>query len=127
MKIKLKKGRLLTAVLPVFAWLGALAAVAFLFLNQSEQVQLKGIVYYNEQVISSSETGYLSSIKVKLYQKVKAGEELAVLKEYTPARDKYPQHARPYRQREFSAVLSPRETEGSSSRDLPPRRKALQQ
>ena len=86
---KLKKGRLLTRVLPVFVWVVALGAVALLFQHQSTQIELKGIVFSHEQAINSVETGYIRSIPVTLYQKVNEGDTLAIIKENTVAREEY--------------------------------------
>ena len=83
------KGKLLTRLLPVFVWVMATVVVGVLFLYQSETVQLKGIAFYNEQTINSVETGYLSSVEVKLYQKVEEGQTLAIIKENTVAREAY--------------------------------------
>ncbi len=89
MKLQLKKGRLLTRILPVFVWVVALAAVTLLFQNQSARIQLKGIAFSHEQAINSVETGYIRSIPVSLYQEVKKGDTLAIIKENTVAREEY--------------------------------------
>ena len=85
----LKQSKLLTRVLPVLVWVMATVAVGVLFLYQSERVQLKGIAFSYEQTINSVETGYLRSIAVSLYQEVKKGDTLAVIKENTVAREEY--------------------------------------
>lgn len=89
MKLQLKKGRLLTRMLPGFVWLAAIGGVAVLFLHQSERVELQGIAYSYEQTINSVETGYIRSIPVSLYQTVQKGETLAVIKENTVARQEH--------------------------------------
>ena len=89
MKLQLKKGRLLTRTLPVFAWLAAIVGVSILFFHQSERVELQGIAYSYEQTINSVETGYIRSIPVSLYQSVKKGDTVAVIKENTVAREEY--------------------------------------
>lgn len=89
MKLQLKKGRLLTRMLPVFVWLAAISGVTVLFFHQSERVELQGIAFSYEQTINSVETGYIRSIPVSLYQTVKEGETLAVIKENTVARQEY--------------------------------------
>jgi multidrug resistance efflux pump len=89
MKFQLKKVRLLTRMLPGFAWLAAIGGVAVLFVHQSERVELQGIAYSYEQTINSVETGYIRSIPVSLYQTVKEGQTLAVIKENTVAREEY--------------------------------------
>ncbi len=76
-------------MLPVLVWVSAAVAVSVLFLHQSETAQLKGIAFSHEQTINSVETGYLRSIAVSLYQEVKKGDTLAVIKENTVAREEY--------------------------------------
>lgn len=94
----LKKGGSLTRVLPVFVWFAAIVGVGFLFLHQSERVELKGIAFSHEQTINSVETGYIRSIPVTLYQTVNKGDTLAVIKENTVAREEY-DHAKLLAQR----------------------------
>jgi multidrug resistance efflux pump len=89
MRFSIKKGRLMTRVLPVFVWLLALGAVAFLFQRESIRIELKGIAFSYEQAINSVETGYIRSIPVTLYQKVSKGDTLAIIKENTVAREEY--------------------------------------
>jgi multidrug efflux pump subunit AcrA (membrane-fusion protein) len=89
MKRWLKQSKLLPRLLPIVIWILATVAVSILFLNQSERVQLKGIAFSHEQTINSVETGYLRSIAVTLYQEVKKGDTLAVIKENTVAREEY--------------------------------------
>lgn len=80
---------LLSRVLPVLVWIVALCFVVLLFKQQSTRVELKGIAFSYEQVINTTETGYLRSIPVTLYQKVKKGDTLAIIKENTIAREEY--------------------------------------
>jgi len=89
MKRWLKKTKLVTRLLPVLVWGTAAVAVSILFLNQSETAQLKGIAFSHEQIINTTETGYIRSIPVKLYQEVKKGDTLAVIKENTVAMEEY--------------------------------------
>ena len=89
MRFQLKKGRLVTRVLPVLAWCIAVAAICVLFSHQSERAELQGIAYSHEQTINSVETGYIRSIPVSLYQAVKKGDTLAIIKENTVAREEY--------------------------------------
>ncbi|MEN8128301.1 MAG: HlyD family efflux transporter periplasmic adaptor subunit [Planctomycetota bacterium] len=89
MKLWFKQSKLVTRVLPMLVWAAAIVAVAALFLHQSETAQLKGIAFSHEQTINSVETGYLRSIAVSLYQEVKKGDTLAVIKENTVAREEY--------------------------------------
>ena len=89
MKFWFKQSKSLARLLPAFVWVSAMAAVAALFLHQSETAKLKGIAFSYEQTINSVETGYLRSVAVKLYQTVKKGDTLAVIKENTVAREEY--------------------------------------
>jgi len=89
MRFQLKKGRLVSRVLPTFAWCAAVIAVGFLFLHQSERAELRGIAFSHEQTINSVETGYIRSIPVSLYQTVHEGDTLAIIKENTVAREEY--------------------------------------
>ena len=89
MKHWLKESKLVPRLLPVFVWAAAAVGVSVLFLHQSEAVQLKGIAFSHEQIINTTETGYIRSIPVTLYQEVKKGDTLAVIKENTVAREEY--------------------------------------
>jgi multidrug resistance efflux pump len=89
MKRWLKQSKLVPRLLPVFVWAVAAVAVSILFLNQSETVQLRGIAFSHEQIINTTETGYIRSIPVTLYQEVKKGDTLAVIKENTVAMEEY--------------------------------------
>ncbi|RKY10670.1 MAG: hypothetical protein DRP52_06975, partial [Planctomycetota bacterium] len=66
-----------------------MAAVVVLFLCQSETAQLKGIAFSHEQIINTTETGYIRSIPVELYQEVKKGDTLAIIKENTVAQEEF--------------------------------------
>lgn len=89
MRFQLHIKKLLARVLPVSVWIVALAAVAVLFQHESLKIDLKGIAFSYEQSINSVETGYIRSIPVTLYQEVKKGDTLAVIKENTVAREEY--------------------------------------
>ena len=89
MGFKLRQGKLITRFLPAMVWVTAIVAVGFLFVFKSETVALKGIVFSHEQTINSVETGYIRSIPVTLYQQVRQGDTLAVIKENTIAREEY--------------------------------------
>lgn len=79
MKFQLKKGRLLSRTLPVFAWLAALAGVAVLFIHQGARVEFNGIATAQEQAITVAEAGYIKALPVRLYEEVKKGDTLAVI------------------------------------------------
>lgn len=89
MRFQPKQGRLLTRILPVFVWTVALGAVVVLFQHQSMKIELRGIAFSHEQSINSVETGYIRSIPVTLYQEVKKGDTLAIIKENTVSREEY--------------------------------------
>ncbi|RKY10451.1 MAG: hypothetical protein DRP56_00945 [Planctomycetota bacterium] len=89
MKLWFRQSKFLTRLLPAFVWVAAAAAVAVLFLHQSETTQLKGIAFSHEQIINTTETGYIRSIPVELYQEVKKGDTLAIIKENTVAQEEY--------------------------------------
>ncbi|MFA5422325.1 MAG: HlyD family efflux transporter periplasmic adaptor subunit [Phycisphaerae bacterium] len=89
MVFQLKNGHLLSRVLPVLVWIVSLGIVVFLFQQQSARIELKGIAFSYEQIINTTETGYLRSIPVTLYQEVKKGDTLAIVKESTVAREEY--------------------------------------
>lgn len=89
MGFQLRQGRLLTKILPALVWSCALVAVMFLFQHQSTVTRLKGIAFSYEQIINTTETGYLRSVPVMLYQQVKKGDTLAIVKENTIAREEY--------------------------------------
>ena len=89
MKQWLKQSKLVPRLLPVCVWGAAAVVVSMLFMDQSETAQLKGIAFSHEQIINTTETGYIRSIPVKLYQEVKKGDTLAVIKENTVAMEEY--------------------------------------
>lgn len=89
MALQLRRGKLFTQMLPVFVWLCAVGIVVLLFQQQSAQVELEGIAFSYEQIINTTETGYLRSVPVQLYQQVKKGDTLAIIKENTVAREEY--------------------------------------
>jgi len=89
MALKNRQGRLFTRSLQVMVWFASVVAVVFLFIFQTETVTLKGIVFSFEQTINSVETGYIRSIPVTLYQEVRKGDTLAIIKENTVAREEY--------------------------------------
>ena len=89
MKQWLKQSKLVPRLLPVCVWGAAAVVVSMLFMDQSETAQLKGIAFSHEQIINTTETGYIRSIPVKLYQEVKKGDTLAVIKESTVAMEEY--------------------------------------
>jgi multidrug resistance efflux pump len=89
MRLQLNQGRLIARILPVGVWFIALVGVVILFQNQSMRIELKGIAYSYEQQINTVETGYIRSIPVTLYQEVKKGDTLAIIKENTLAREEY--------------------------------------
>jgi multidrug resistance efflux pump len=89
MKLQLKKGRLLTRMLPVFVWFAALGAVGVLFIHQGDQVDFTGIVTTQEQAIAVAEAGYIKTLPVRLYDPVKKGDTLAVIEISTVGVEQY--------------------------------------
>ena len=89
MKQWLKNSKLVPRLLPILVWGSAAVVVSMLFMNQSETAQLKGIAFSQEQIINTTETGYIRSIPITLYQEVKKGDTVAVIKENTVAMEEY--------------------------------------
>ena len=89
MNFQIKKYRLFAKLIPILVWLGAVGTVVVLFQNQSGHTHLKGIAYSVQQTINTTETGYLCSVPVQLYQQVRQGDTLAVIKENTIAQEEY--------------------------------------
>ena len=88
MILKIRQGKF-TRVLPVFIWIAAVAAVGVLFVNQAQRSELPGISYSYEQTINCKESGYIRYLPVALYQPVKQGDTLAIIKENSIARENY--------------------------------------
>ncbi len=105
MFFKRKKGRLLNRVLPVLVWSASLVFVVLLFKEQSQRFELKGIAFSYEQTINSSEAGYITSLPVHLYEGVKKGDTIAVLKMNTESRNEYLQELLKAQQRTARAEL----------------------
>ncbi len=88
MKLQLKKGKT-TKILPIAVWLSAVCAVGYLLNHQAHRTQLVGIAYSELQTINSVESGYIRSMPVTLYQEVKKGDTLAIIKECSLGREEY--------------------------------------
>jgi multidrug resistance efflux pump len=66
-------------LLPVLIWLSAVIVISFLFLNQSERIEVVGIARSEIHRIGTTCDGRLKSLNVGLYQTVKAGQTVAVI------------------------------------------------
>lgn len=88
MTLQIRQGKIVRT-LPVVVWLLASMAVGYLFVHQAERTELTGIVYSQEQIINSQESGYVRYLPVNLFQTVKKGDTLAIIKETSVAREQY--------------------------------------
>ncbi|NLH40931.1 MAG: HlyD family efflux transporter periplasmic adaptor subunit [Planctomycetes bacterium] len=66
-------------VVPMIVWLGAVAAVGWLFYQRSESFQIVGIAQSEVRQIASDCVARITDIPVELFQPVKAGQTLAIL------------------------------------------------
>jgi len=66
-------------LLPVLVWLGAVAAVVAMFHHRSQRFEVLGIAQGQVRQIASTSTGRLKSVPVQLFEKVKAGQTLAIV------------------------------------------------
>ena len=71
--------RLRLHLLPVLVWLGALACVVLLFSRRSQRFEVLGMARGQIRQIAASCTGRLTDIRVDLFEKVDAGQTLAVI------------------------------------------------
>ncbi len=88
MALQIRQGKI-ARTLPVAVWVIAATAVGYLFVNQAQRTDLAGIAYSYEQTINSQEPGYIRYLPVSLYQAVKKGDTLAIIKENSIAREQY--------------------------------------
>jgi len=66
-------------VVPMTVWLGAVAAVGYLFYQRSESFQIVGIAQSEVRQVASDCIARIIDIPVDLFQPVKAGQTLAIL------------------------------------------------
>ncbi len=72
-------GRLSQHIVPILIWLAAVAAVAALFYHRSQRFEILGIAQGEVREIAATCTGRLNSVPVKLFEKVRKGDVLAVI------------------------------------------------
>ncbi len=72
-------GRLRPHIMPILVWLGVLSCVVVLFRYRSQQFEISGIARGQVHHVAATCTGRLASVPVKLYEKVSAGQVLAVI------------------------------------------------
>ncbi|MEJ5259826.1 MAG: HlyD family efflux transporter periplasmic adaptor subunit [Anaerohalosphaeraceae bacterium] len=83
--ISKRKGHILTGLLPVLVWLAALAAVCYLFFYRHGRFSTVGIAGSQTCVFTAPDSGWVISVPVHLYQSVRRGQPLAVLRLLAPA------------------------------------------
>jgi len=66
-------------ILPILVWLCVVAAVVGLFTRRSQRFEVLGIAQGQVRQIASTSTGRLKSVPVQLFEKVKAGQTLAIV------------------------------------------------
>lgn len=64
---------------PVIVWLMAVGVIAFMFNHRNERYMVRGIARGEICQVTSTDTARIKSVKVKLFQKVRKGDILAVL------------------------------------------------
>lgn len=74
-----RRGRLLTHLLPVLVWFGALACVIGLFHRRSQRFEVLGVAQARTYQIAATCTGRLRSVPVQLFDHVNEGQPLAVV------------------------------------------------
>jgi len=72
-------GRLRQHAVPVVVWLGAVACVVALFHHRAKRFEVLGIAQGQVRQVSATCRGRLKSVPVQLFQKVKAGDVVAVI------------------------------------------------
>jgi multidrug resistance efflux pump len=81
-------GRAQLRFLPMLVWIAASVGVVALFYTRSSRLEVPAIAEADEHTVASTATGQLSSLPVDLYQEVKQGQTVAIVKIYTnPADD----------------------------------------
>jgi len=74
-----QSGRLVLRLLPIFVWLGAVACVIFLFSERAQRFEVVGLVHAQVRQVSSTSTGFLKAVPVRLFQEVNKRDIVAVL------------------------------------------------
>ncbi len=75
----LRPGNLRLHILPILAWLAAVAAVVGMFTGRTQRFEVMGIVQTNSRVIAASCNAKVRDVPVQLFEKVSSGQTLAVL------------------------------------------------
>ncbi|MHC4625541.1 MAG: hypothetical protein ACYTDV_01050, partial [Planctomycetota bacterium] len=71
--------RLRLHLLPILVWLGALACVIGLFSRRSQRFEVLGMAQGQRHQVASATVGRITSVSVRLFEKVEKGQALAVL------------------------------------------------
>ncbi|MHC4579905.1 MAG: HlyD family secretion protein [Planctomycetota bacterium] len=71
--------RLRLHLLPILVWLGALACVIGLFSRRSQRFEVLGMAQGQRHQVASATVGRITSVSVRLFEKVEKGQPLAVL------------------------------------------------
>ncbi len=87
----LRKGRVMTRVLPILVWLVAVGGVVGLYVYRSGSFHVVGIATSQTAELSVGQSGCLTSLPVRLYQEVRKGQPLAVVRLYPDAQQQYTQ------------------------------------
>jgi multidrug resistance efflux pump len=80
-------GRIQLRFLPMLVWIAASACVVALFYTRSARLEVPAIAEVDEHTIASTATGQLYSLPVNLYEEVKQGQTVAIVKIYTNPAD----------------------------------------
>lgn len=72
-------GRLKRHAIPVIVWVIAVGVIAYMLSNRNERFMVRGIARGEICQVTSTDTARIKSVKVKLFQKVRKGDILAVL------------------------------------------------
>lgn len=103
MSFQKRTGHVLTNVLPILVWLAAAGAVCFLFVYRNSRFTTVGIANAQTCIFTAPDSGWLISMPVHLYQQVRQGQPLAVLRLLPPAEI---ERARAQVEAERAAVLA---------------------
>lgn len=74
-----RTGRALLRFLPIIVWVGALGCVIALFYQKSQRFDVLGVAQGQVRQISATCTGRIKVVSVQLFEKVTAGQTLAVI------------------------------------------------
>ena len=74
-----RSGRVFLRAMPIIVWLGALGCVIGLLYKKSQRFDVVGVAQGQVRQISATCTGRIKSVSVQLFEKVVAGQTLAVI------------------------------------------------